>query len=214
MARLIDSGLEQVRSMLIRMGELAHEAISISLEGYVNGVSTYSKVQKTSDILVSTSDKVEDKVFELIARFQPVASDLRLLKSYMKISYNLARYGRYALDISQIYEKLDGLGLCEDWIRNHVKDMAAKVLKMIQISVDMLETRDVKMAKTLSELEKQVDEMYFKFLDELIGETSAVTKCIISSVLVVRYLERIADHATYIGESIVYIVTGERIMLR
>ncbi|MEM2687998.1 MAG: PhoU domain-containing protein, partial [Thermoproteota archaeon] len=67
---------------------------------------------------------------------------------------------------------------------------------------------------TLSELEKQVDEMYFKFLDRLIEETSAVNKCIISSVLVVRYLERIADHATYIGESVVYIVTGEKVLLR
>ncbi|MEM3465273.1 MAG: phosphate signaling complex protein PhoU [Thermoproteota archaeon] len=214
MARLIDSGLEQVRSMLIRMGDLAHNAIFTSLQGYVDGVSTYLEVQKTSDILVSTADEAEDKVFELIARFQPVASDLRLLKSYMKISYNLARYGRYALDISQIYEKLDGLGLCEEWIRNHVKEMAKKVLVMIRISMDMLENRDVKMAKTLSELEKQVDEMYFKFLDRLIEETSAVNRCIISSVLVVRYMERIADHATYIGESVVYIVTGERVVLR
>lgn len=214
MARLIDSGLEQVRNVLVRMGNLAHEAISLSLEGYMNGVSTYLKVREISDILVSTSDEAEDKVFELIARFQPVASDLRLLKSYMKISYNLARYGRYALDISQIYEKLDGLGLCEDWVRKHVEEMAVKVLKMIRLSIDLLENRDVKMAKSLSELENQVDEMYFKFLDKLIGETSGVTKCIISSVLVVRYLERIADHATYIGESIVYIVTGERIMLR
>ncbi|MEM2940647.1 MAG: phosphate signaling complex protein PhoU [Thermoproteota archaeon] len=214
MTRLIDSGLEQVRSMLIRMGDLAHEAIAKSLEGYINGVSTYLEVQKTSVILVSTAEEVEDKVFELIARFQPVASDLRLLKSYMKISYNLARYGRYALDISQIYEKLDGLGLCEDWIRNHVMEMERKVLEMIRISVDLLENRNIKVAKTLSELENQVDEMYFKFLDKLIDETSAINKCIISSVLVIRYLERIADHATYIGESVTYIVTGERVMLR
>ncbi|MEM2939816.1 MAG: PhoU domain-containing protein, partial [Candidatus Bathyarchaeia archaeon] len=146
MARLIDSGLQQVRSMLIRMGDLAHNAISTSLRGYVNGVSTYLEVQKTSDVLVSTADEAEATVFELIARFQPVASDLRLLKSYMKISYNLARYGRYALDISQIYEKLDGLGLCEEWIRNHVREMGGKVLEMIRISVDMLENRDMKMA--------------------------------------------------------------------
>ncbi|MCR8433845.1 MAG: PhoU domain-containing protein [Candidatus Korarchaeota archaeon] len=214
MTRLIDSGLEQVKNMLIRMGNLAYEAISNSLKGYINGASTYLEVQKTSGILVSTADEVEDKVFELIARFQPVASDLRLLKSYMKISYNLARYGRYALDISQIYEKLDGLGLCENWIKDHIIEMGRKVLEMIRISIGLLESYNVKMTDSLSELEKNVDEMYFKFLDRLIDETSAINKCIISSILVARYLERIADHAAYIGESIIYSVTGEHVMLR
>jgi len=214
MTRLIDAGLEQVKNILLRMGNIAHEAISISLKGYIEGISTYSEVQKISDILIMTEEEANDKIFELIARFQPVASDLRLLKSCMKISYSLARYGRYALDISQIYEKIDGLASCEDWIRNHIIEMSEKVLKMIQISVELLNNRDINEARNLSEIEKQVDKMYFKYLDNLIDKPSTVNKCIISSVLVVRYLERIADHATYIGESIVYIVTGEKIMLR
>lgn len=214
MTRLIDAGLEQVKNILLRMGNIAHEAISTSLKGYIEGLSTYSEVQKISDILIITEEEANDKIFELIARFQPVASDLRLLKSCMKISYSLARYGRYALDISQIYEKIDGLALCEDWIRNHIIEMSEKVLKMIQISVELLNNRDINEARNLSEIEKQVDEMYFKYLDNLMDKPSTVNKCIISSVLVVRYLERIADHATYIGESIFYIVTGEKIMLR
>ena len=57
-------------------------------------------------MLVSMADKVEDKSFELIARFQPVATDLRTIKSYMKIGNDFARYGRYALDISFINDKL------------------------------------------------------------------------------------------------------------
>jgi phosphate transport system protein len=214
MTRLIDAGLEQVKNILIRMGGIAYEAISMSLKGYIEGFSTYSEVQKISDILIMTEEEANDKIFELIARFQPVASDLRLLKSCMKISYSLARYGRYALDISQIYDKIDGLASCEDWIRKHIIEMSEKVLKMIQISVELLKNRDINEAKNLAEIEKQVDEMYFKYLDNLISEPSTVNKCIISSVLVVRYLERIADHATYIGESIVYIVTGEKIVLR
>jgi phosphate transport system protein len=160
------------------------------------------------------ADEAEDKVFELIARFQPVASDLRILKSYMKIAYDFERYGRYALDISQVQNRLGGLEQCESWIHQSIGKMSEKVLSMVRTSVDSLKSHDSALAKELSETEKQVDDMYFKYLDKLVEKAPAANRCTISSVLVVRYLERIADHATYIGESIVYLATGEKVTLR
>jgi phosphate transport system protein len=56
--------------------------------------------------------------------------------------------------------------------------------------------------------------MYFKYLNRLVEKAPATNKCTISSVLVARYLERIADHATYVGESIIYLATGEKVTLR
>jgi phosphate transport system protein len=56
--------------------------------------------------------------------------------------------------------------------------------------------------------------MYFKYLDKLIETAPATSKCTISSVLVVRYLERIAEHATYICESVIYLATGEKTTLK
>jgi len=214
MSRLIDVGLEQLASMVFRMGELAHKTVSLSLSGYIEGTNAYEEVQNLSDMLITMADEAEDKAFELIARFQPVASDLRILKSYMKITYDFARYGRYALDVSQIYSRLGGLKECEDWIRQSIREMSEKVLSMVRTSVDSLKSHNTNLAKTLSETEKQVDSMYFKYLDRLVEKAPATNRCTISSVLVVRYLERIADHATYIGESIVYLATGEKVTLR
>jgi len=214
MSRLIDIGLEQLASMIFRMGELAHKTVSLSLSGYVEGKNAYEEVQNLSDLLITMADEAEDKAFELIARFQPVASDLRILKSYMKITYDFARYGRYALDISQIYSRLGGLKECEDWIRQSIREMSEKVLSMVRTSVDSLKSHDTDLARTLSETEKQVDSMYFEYLDRLVEKAPATNRCTISSVLVVRYLERIADHATYIGESIIYLATGEKVTLR
>jgi len=65
-------------------------------------------------------------------------------------------------------------------------------------------------AKTISKTEQEVDEMYFQYLDKLVKEAHATSQCTISSVLV-RYLERIADHATYIAEAVVYIAMGQKI---
>jgi len=102
MSRIIDAGLEELSTMLHRMGELTYDAISVSLDGCLHDVGVYARVSEMSDMLVSMADQVEDKTFELIARFQPVASDLRTIKSYMKIAYDFARYGRYALDETSI----------------------------------------------------------------------------------------------------------------
>jgi phosphate transport system protein len=214
MSRLIDSGLEQLANMVFRMGDLAYKTASLSLGNYIDGKNGYAQVQSLSDTLVEMANEAGDKVFELIARFQPVASDLRILKSYMKITYDFERYGRYALDVSQVQKRLGGLGECEGWIKKSIESMSEKVLVMVRLSVESLKSHDTKLAMSLSETENQVDGMYFRYLDELVEKALGTNRCTISSVLVVRYLERIADHATYIGESIIYLATGEKVTLR
>src|SRR5271157_5473699 len=112
MSRIIDSGLEEQSVLITKMGELSYETLSESIQGYLKGKSVQEEVLEMSDTLRAMADKIEDKGFELIARFQPVATDLRTIKSYMKIANDFARLGRYALDISFINDKLDGLKEC------------------------------------------------------------------------------------------------------
>ena len=212
MKRLIDSGMEQLASMLFRMGELAQKTVSLSIINYLEGTHDYKQVKELSVTLSSMADPVEDIAFEIIARFQPVASDLRIIKSYMKICYDFRRYGRYALDISQIYERLGGMDQCDLSFRKISEEMSEETLNMVATSIQALRNHDAVTAKMLSTMEQHVDKLYCDYLDKLIATTST-TSCTISSLLVVRYLERIADHAIYIGESIVYLATGEKITL-
>jgi len=214
MSRIIDIGLEELSVMLFKMGEFTYETISLSIKGCLSGTNVYSQVHEMSDMLVSMADQAEDKGFELIARFQPVASDLRTIKSYMKIAYDFARYSRYALDISYINEQLSGLKECEAWISKYIEKMSEKVLNMVRTSIDSLRSHDTQLAKTISKTEQEVDKMYFGYLGRLIEKAPATSKCTISSVLIIRYLERIADHATYICESVIYLATGEKVTLR
>jgi phosphate transport system protein len=210
MSRIIDKGLEEQSVLLVRMGELTYETLALSIDGYLNEKSVQNQVREMSDMLVSMADKVEDEAFELIARFQPVASDLRTIKSYMKIGYDFARYGRYAFDIANI----NGSTECDAWSKDYIENMSKKVLSMVKLSVDALKKYNISLAKTISQTEREVDKMYFEYLNSLLNHNDLSSKCIISSVLMTRYLERIADHATYVCESIVYIVTGEKITLR
>jgi len=213
MSRIIDRGLEEQIVLLAKMGELTYETLGISLHGHLDGKSVEPEVRELSDLLVAMANKVEDQTFQLIARFQPVASDLRAIKSYMKIGNDFARYGRYALDISSINDKISGLKECDSSTISYIHEMSDKVLAMVRISVDALKRHDVALAKNISQTEREVDNMYLTFLNELISGEQTNSKCIISSTLIARYLERIADHAVYVCESIVYIVTGEKIAL-
>jgi len=211
MKRLIDSGLEQVSSMLIRMGELAQEAVSLSVISYIENSKNHIQVNEISANVSSMVDPIEDTIFEIMVRFQPVASDLRILKSYIKICYDFERFGRYAFDIAQIYEKLGGIK--EPAFKQILDEMSENTIKMVKASINALKCHDVEQARNLTGSEEKVDKLYSKYLDTLIS--SKITKLsTISSLLVVRYLERIADHASYIGESIIYLSTGERSKLR
>jgi phosphate transport system protein len=213
MSRIIDRGLEEQSVLLTRMAELTYETLALSIQGYLKSRSVAPEVKEMSAMLVAMADRVEDKTFELIARFQPVASDLRTIKSYMKIGNDFARYGRYSLDISYISDQVKGLKECETWAREYIQEMSEKVLYMVRISIDSLRRHDVTLAKTISQTEQEVDKMYLNYLDKLINAEQTNNKCVLSSALMTRYLERIADHATYVCESIVYIVTGEKITL-
>lgn len=213
MSRIIDVGLEELSVILCRIGDYTYDVISLSLRSCLAGSDNHTKISGLSAAIDSMAEKAENKAFELIARFQPVASDLRIIKSYMKISNDFARYGRYALDISQICKRMGSLDKCEVWISDYIGKMSEKVLRMVQISIGALKDHNVELAMSISDIEKEVDKMYFDFLNRLVEATSTTNRCTIASVLVVRYLERIADHAVYICEALVYVVTGKQISL-
>ena len=213
MSRIIDRGLEEQSTLLVKMGEYTYEILSVSLRGYLDGKSVQTEVREMSDMLIAMANKVEDQTFQLIARFQPVASDLRAIKSYMKISNDFARYGRYSLDISTINDQLNGLKECEPWVKDCISEMSSKVLSMVKVSVNALRAYDIELAKTITKTEREVDAMYLMFIDKIANVKQTDGRCVLSSALVTRYLERIADHAVYVCESIVYVATGQKITL-
>jgi len=212
MSRLLDIGLEQLTASVLRMGETAEKAVRTSITGFMDGRDESEQVKELSEVLVAMTVSVEDKAFELIVKYQPVASDLRIINSYMKIAYDFERYGRYAWDISFTHRKFAASKRCAySW--DTMESMAEKTLRMVRTSIEALRTNDGELVKSLAKTENEVDEIYSNYLDKL-SKAPHDTKCIVCNLLVVRYLERIADHATYVGEAIYYIASGEKIVLR
>jgi phosphate transport system protein len=214
MQRLLDKGLEELTTMVYKMGKVAEKAVAISVRGFVEGKDTSNDVHELSEILVGNTVEVEEKAFSLIAKYQPVASDLRIINSYMKVAYDFERYGRYAWDISFISTRFNGQSTCDKWIFEYIGKMAEKVLQMVTISINSLKSLDIELVKKMTKTEQGVDDMYIEYLDKLVKQAGITNECTVSSTLVVRYLERIADHANHIMEAVVYIATGEKVTLR
>ena len=198
------------------MAKLSERSVFASIESYERGTSTIKKqIFEWSENLRLMQDEVSDLSIELIARYQPVATDLRFIRSCMEIAYDFSRFGRYSYDIVDVLETMGSISDCD---KSYVLEMSNTVREMIHLSIEALQSRDRNAAQKLYEMDDTVDALYRKYVNEIINPQEhhnnkkeyldKTLRCYISTLLILRYLERISDHACYIGDSVYYIVTG------
>jgi phosphate transport system protein len=195
------------------MANLSVRSVDGAIESYEKGTGSKQQIFEWSEQLRVLQDEVTELAMELIARYQPVATDLRFIRSCMEIAYGFSRFGRYAYDIMDIIGSMGSISHCD---KAPVLEMAGTAREMIRLSVKALQTKDKDAAKKLYEMDDTVDSLYRKYLREVItpankkgmNEMLKDPRCYVSTLLILRYLERIADHACYIGDSVHYISTG------
>ena len=201
------------------MAKLSESSVFTAIESYENGSNVKKQIFEQSEKLRILQEEVADLAIELIARYQPVATDLRFIRSCMEIAYGFSRFGRYSYDIVDVLETMGSISNCD---KSAVSEMAKTVREMILLSVNSLQSRDKDAVRKLYQMDDTVDSLYRKYLREAVDDSEKKKKnnneykaekfseprCYISALLILRYLERISDHACYIGDSVNYIVTG------
>ncbi len=205
MARLIDPHLGQLSTLMVQMGNLAAQSINLAIDSYLGGKNARSEAYELSNQIANLYDQIGNLTFEMILKYQPVASDFRLIRSSIEISYAFTRFGRYAYDITTVRDMFGDLSECKNEV---IYTIAGEIKHMINLAVQCFATLDLQKAKQLQTDEDLVDKYYARHLPMLINSKN--TKCALADALVLRYLERIADHASFMGESVNYIVTGNR----
>jgi phosphate transport system protein len=212
MARPLDQGISRIKSLVLKMGKLTEDTLKLAVDGFVKKEDVSVQVKAWSNTILILSEEVEDRATELIALQQPMAGDLRTLKAYIKIAYDIERFSRYALDISNILNSL------EDWpeFQGDLKlgEMAEKTVEVMGLSIKLIQAMDEKLVFEISRLEAETDELYIHNLAILADAKKPDPRTMIAYTLTIRYLERIADHASYIAESLTYAATGKRMTLR
>jgi phosphate transport system protein len=205
--RPIDYGLERLNGLMSDMVNLAGKALKKSIESVLTRVDNIEEVRKMSSQLLFMMDEVGELAVQLIARFQPVASDLREIKSAIQVSYDFSRIGRYAANISEIVRMIPEVGC--DFTK--VKELSQIVLEMVEEAGRAYLSKDLKKAEEVRKRDDRVDYLYaenIKYLIQMGGKID--TACLLSTALILRYLERIADHTCYIADSLSYIITGRK----
>lgn len=205
MTRLIDPPLTQLSSLMGQMGELATQSINLALDSYLGGKNARNEVFELSKQISALYDQVGDLTFQMILKYQPVARDFRLIRSSIEISYAFTRFGRYAYDITTVRDMFGDLSECKNDV---IYTISGEIKNMITLAIRCFATLDLEKAKQLKTDEDLVDKYYKRHLPMLINSNN--TKCALADALVLRYLERIADHAAFMAESVNYIVTGNK----
>jgi phosphate transport system protein len=189
---------------MAEMGDMVIESISLAIDSYLDGTNTMDKVLALSDSIRSKYYEVEDLTFDMLLKFQPVADDFRLIRSSTEISYAFSRFGRYAYDITQVRDLFGDVSECTN---ASLIESTKKVKHMIKEAVMSFAELDVRKAVKIREDEKVIDQIYKDRLPKLIESNN--TKCALAEALLLRYLERIGDHAVFMSDAINYIVTGK-----
>lgn len=207
-----DQNLEELRELLRQMGEHVEQALKESITALKGLNSNLAKEIIARDIVLN---RMEEQVMEIGSRLivtqQPVAKDLRRIIVAFKISSDLERMGDLAIDIAKVTTRLEGQKLIKPLI--DIPKMADLVDAMIKESLQSYLDENTDLAYKMAKDDDEVDHLYSQMIHELYGymiEHPDALQQAMHLTLVGRYIERIADHATNIGESAVYLVTGHR----
>lgn len=207
-----DQGLEQIHNLLVEMGTFVEDSLIQAMEALMTVNVEKAKVVIDKD---SALNQMEEEIMEngskLIITQQPVAKDLRRILAAFRIASDLERMGDLSVNIAKVVLRLEGQTLIKPLI--DLPRMAEIVQMMTNESIQSFVQENVDLAYKMAKDDDQVDALFGQITTELTMLMMENPRNIAQASLlnfVGRHMERFGDHATNIGESVVYLVTGKR----
>jgi phosphate transport system protein len=202
--RLLDAAVRGILCRLEEGRDLAVKSLELALKPFLSpSPPNYSQIIKAMAFrLYYLHREITEIAMEAVARYGPVAGDLRHMESAMFVSYSMYRIARYAFNIASAAEKLDER--CES---GDIKRAGERVIRAVSRAIDAFLRRDASVMQEVAEVDEEIDRIDRSTLLEAL---KGADKCKIVETLVIRLLERAADHALHIAVYTNYVVTGER----
>ncbi|MFC7320886.1 phosphate signaling complex protein PhoU [Halobacillus campisalis] len=200
-----------INEMSLEVKEALHRSIFILYNGDIEQAKQLIEDDKAID---KKEIEINEEAILMIAKQQPVATDLRRLIAAIKISSDLERMADHTKNIVKA-----AIHLGEDHdinIHPQLREMAVLAMDMVDLAVKAFEYEDISLARKLATLDDEIDEMYGGVVKQLL-ESTAINpeqiQHIMQMAYTARYIERFADHITNIGEHVLYLVKGKNVDL-
>jgi phosphate transport system protein len=212
MERHFDEELKELHQDILKMGVMAQEAIYKSIAALQNRDKQQAKEVIGADKKVDDLELIiDEKCIDLIARYQPMARDLRFLTTAMKINAELERIADLAVDIAQRVEELVEKPLLKPLI--DIPKLSGIAQNMVRDSIDAFVNADGQLARTVVLSDSAADKLRNLVYDELIHDymmkDARTADRAVPLLLISRHLERICDHATNIAEDVIYLAEAK-----
>jgi phosphate transport system protein len=213
MQRHFHEELEALKQTLLAMGGLVEDQIRRVMKALLERDDAMATEVIERDRQVNTYDvEVDEQCVSLLALYQPAAGDLRFITTAMKIVTDLERIGDQAVNIAQRVLELNREPQLKPYI--DLPRMAEKAQRMVKESLDAFVARDTALARQVCGEDSDVDllkEQIFRELLTFMMEDPRTIPRAIRLILISRFMERVADHATNIAEMVVYLVEGKMV---
>ncbi|HZD33013.1 MAG TPA: phosphate signaling complex protein PhoU [Candidatus Angelobacter sp.] len=204
------SGLDELKEKLLRMGGLAEQAIERAAEAYRTRDPKYCQMVFAGEVDINQAEReIDELALDLLAMQQPMAIDLRFILAVVKINADLERVGDQAVNVSQ--RVLDLISEPEVQLPVDIPRMAGSVTTMVQRALESFLDGKAEVAEAVLQMDNIVDRMKdeaFVVLVQKMVSDSQSARAALNVLLISRALERIADHATNIAEDVIFWVRG------
>ncbi len=211
--RPFDEELKLLKEKLLEMASRAEEQIALAVQGLKDRNRQFAcDVLEREEAINLLDIEVDEMSLRLLALRQPMAADLRFITSAMKIGSDLERIGDLAVNIAQ--RTIDLLKSPQLKPLIDIPQMALMAQEMVRDVLNAFINGDDQLARDVCERDDQMDKLNQQVFRELLTymmEDPATISRAVDLILVGRHLERIADHATNIGEDVIYMVRGKTI---
>ena len=200
--------LNHLKKELLKMAGLAEKAIASAIDALVKRDTLLAEKTIREDKAINEMElEIDDLSLKLLALHQPMAADLRFITSAMRINIELERIGDLAVNISERVLSLNQEPQLKPYI--DLPRMAEISKMMVKDVLDAFVQGDADLARAVCERDNQVDDLkdqvFRELLSYMISDTRTITRAV-QLIIVSRYLERIADHATNIAEGVIFMV--------
>ena len=203
--------LEEVQRRLVEISSLVTVSIDKATRAFSNSDVTLAEEAITEDEKIDVlSRELDELTITILARQQPVARDLRIVVSALRISASLERMGDLSTHIAQLARYRFPDKVIPKNLRSTFAEMGAVDVVIARMLTELLTTQDLKLADAIRNEDDKVDALHLSVFDAVLGETwKGQAADTVDATLASRYHERFADHAVSIAKKVQYLATGD-----